>query len=49
MTRFWITIESAVEFVYNCINSMQGGEIFVPKMKSMKITDCIRTVIPNVK
>ncbi len=49
MTRFWITIESAVEFVYNCINKMQGGEIFVPKMKSMKITECIKTIIPNVK
>lgn len=49
MTRFWITIENAVKFVYNCIINMEGGEIFVPKMKSMKITDCIKTFIPNVK
>ena len=49
MTRFWITIEDAVKFVYDCINKMQGGEVFVPKMKSMKITDCIETIIPGVK
>ncbi len=49
MTRFWITIEDAVEFVYNSINQMEGGEVFVPKMKSMRIVDCIKTILPKVK
>ncbi len=49
MTRFWITIEEAVKFVSNCIYKMEGGEVFVPKMKSMKIIDCIRTILPKVK
>lgn len=49
MTRFWITIEDAVKFVSDCINKMEGGEVFVPKMKSMKIIDCIKTILPKVK
>ena len=49
MTRFWITIEDAVKFVSDCINKMEGGEVFVPKMKSMKIIDCIKTILPDVK
>ena len=42
MTRFWIDISDGVKFVFNCLEQSQGGEIFVPKMKSMKILDCIR-------
>jgi UDP-N-acetylglucosamine 4,6-dehydratase len=49
MTRFWISIEEAVKFVGNSINKMEGGEIFVPKMKSMKIIECIKTVLPKAK
>ena len=49
MTRFWITIDDAVKFVSQCINKMEGGEVFVPKMKSMKIIDCIKTILPKVK
>ena len=49
MTRFWITIEEAVKFVGQSISKMEGGEIFVPKMKSMKIIDCIKSILPNVK
>jgi len=49
MTRFWITIEEAVKFVGNSIGKMEGGEIFIPKMKSMKIIDCIKSFLPNAK
>ena len=49
MTRFWITIEEAVKFVGKSISKMQGGEIFIPKMKSMKIIDCIKAFLPKAK
>jgi UDP-N-acetylglucosamine 4,6-dehydratase/5-epimerase len=39
MTRFWITLNEAAGFVERCINMMHGGEIFVPKIPSMRITD----------
>jgi len=49
MTRFWISIEDAVKFVAKSISSMDGGEIFIPKMKSMEILNCIKTILPNAK
>ena len=39
MTRFWITLEQGVKFVIRCTEIMQGGEIFVPKIPSIKIVD----------
>ena len=39
MTRFWITLEQGVEFVLSCFDLMAGGEIFVPKIPSMKVVD----------
>ncbi|MBI1888687.1 MAG: UDP-N-acetylglucosamine 4,6-dehydratase (inverting) [Candidatus Spechtbacteria bacterium] len=42
MTRFWITLEQAVDFVVASIGMMKGGEIFVPKIPSMKIVDLVR-------
>ena len=39
MTRFWILLNESVQFVINSIKEMQGGEIFVPKIPSIKITD----------
>ena len=48
MTRFWITIEQAVNFVIDRITSMQGGEIFVPKIPSFKIVDVARVVAPEI-
>lgn len=39
MTRFWITLKQGVEFVTNCVEKMHGGEIFVPKIPSMKMMD----------
>ena len=39
MTRFWITLQQGVDFVFKSIERMDGGEIFVPKIPSVKITD----------
>jgi len=47
MTRFWITLEQGVHFVIRCIETMHGGEVFVPKIPSMKITDLARALAPD--
>lgn len=47
MTRFWLTLEQGVRFVLRCIGQMHGGEIFVPKIPSMKITDLAAAVAPG--
>lgn len=47
MTRFWITLEQGVRFVLSCIENMVGGEIFVPKIPSMKMTDLARALAPG--
>lgn len=49
MTRFWITIEEGVRFVMSCIEKMRGGEIFVPKLPSMKIIDMVKALAPDCK
>ena len=48
MTRFWLTIEQAVDFVLTSIDRMHGGEIFVPRIPSFKVTDVARVVCPGV-
>lgn len=47
MTRFWITLEQGVRFVVHCLERMHGGEIFVPKIPSMRLVDMARTVAPE--
>ncbi len=47
MTRFWITLEQGVEFVVRCVEMMRGGEIFVPKIPSMKIMDLVYSFAPE--
>ena len=49
MTRFWISIESAVKFVIDSLEMMTGGELYVPKIPSMKIIDLAHAVAPNAK
>lgn len=49
MTRFWIALEDGVNFVIACIDRMKGGEIFVPKIPSMKITDLAKAVAPQAE
>ena len=48
MTRFWLTLDEGVDFVINSLSRMQGGEIFVPKIPSFKVTDVAKVVAPNV-
>ncbi|HUQ18259.1 MAG TPA: UDP-N-acetylglucosamine 4,6-dehydratase (inverting) [Gemmatimonadaceae bacterium] len=47
MTRFWITLDQGVQFVLDSLDRMHGGEIFVPKIPSMKLTDLARVIGPN--
>ncbi len=47
MTRFWITLEQGARFVVRCIEQMHGGEIFVPKIPSMKLTEIAETIAPG--
>lgn len=47
MTRFWITLNQGVQFVIDNLKRMQGGEIFVPKIPSMKVTDLAKAIAPE--
>jgi UDP-N-acetylglucosamine 4,6-dehydratase (inverting) len=49
MTRFWITLEQGIELVVKVIGEMRGGEIFIPKIPSMKITDLADVMAPGTK
>jgi len=49
MTRFWITLDQAVHFVISCMSRAKGGEIFVPRIPSMKITDLAQAISPEAK
>jgi UDP-N-acetylglucosamine 4,6-dehydratase len=49
MTRFWITLGQGVDFVLSSLEMMHGGEIFVPRIPSMKMTDLARVMAPNLK
>ena len=49
MTRFWITLEQGVRFTISCIEQMQGGEVFIPKLPSMKVVDLARAVAPEAQ
>jgi UDP-N-acetylglucosamine 4,6-dehydratase len=49
MTRFWITLEQGIAFVLSSLEIMTGGEIFVPKIPSMRIIDLARALAPNVR
>lgn len=49
MTRFWITLHKGVEFVLNCFQHMHGGEVFVPKIPSIRIVDLAKSLAPRLK
>jgi len=49
MTRFWLSLDQGVDFVINSLHRMTGGEIFVPKIPSFKVTDVASVVAPNIK
>jgi len=49
MTRFWITLDEGVEFVLKNFERMQGGEVFVPKIASMKMIEMAKAMAPNLE
>lgn len=49
MTRFWMTLEQSVHLVLNSLKSMVGGEIFIPQIPSMKITDLAAAIAPECR
>ncbi|HEB65802.1 MAG TPA: UDP-N-acetylglucosamine 4,6-dehydratase (inverting) [Chloroflexi bacterium] len=49
MTRFWLSLQQGVHFVIRCIEEMQGGEVFVPKIPSTKVIDLARAIAPEAK
>ncbi len=49
MTRFWLTLSQGVEFVLSCLDRMQGGEVFVPKIPSMRLLDLANAMGPGCK
>ena len=49
MTRFWITLQQGVDFVLSCLDVMGGGELFVPKIPSMKITALAEALAPGCR
>ena len=48
MTRFWITLDKGVDFVISCFDLMHGGEIYIPKLPSMKIIDLANALAPKL-
>jgi UDP-N-acetylglucosamine 4,6-dehydratase len=49
MTRFWLSLEQGVRFVIQCIEQMEGGEVFIPKIPSTKVTDLARAIAPQAE
>jgi UDP-N-acetylglucosamine 4,6-dehydratase len=47
MTRFWITLRQAVEFVLGRVDTMEGGEVYVPKIPSMRVVDIAEAIAPG--
>lgn len=47
MTRFWITLDQAVEFVLESIHHMAGGELYVPRIPSMRLVDLVEAIAPG--
>ena len=49
MTRFWLSIDQGVRFTIRCIEQMQGGELFVPKIPSMRVVDLAAAIAPGAE
>jgi UDP-N-acetylglucosamine 4,6-dehydratase len=47
MTRFWLSLEQGVRFTIRCIGEMRGGEVFIPKIPSMRVVDLARAIAPD--
>jgi UDP-N-acetylglucosamine 4,6-dehydratase len=49
MTRFWLSLDQGVRFVMSCIEQMEGGEVFVPKIPSTRVIDLANAIVPEAK
>ena len=49
MTRFWLSLDQGVRFVITCIEQMEGGEVFIPKIPSTRVTDLARAIAPKAE
>jgi len=49
MTRFWLSLDQGVRFVIACIEQMEGGEVFIPKIPSTKVVDLAKAIAPNAE
>lgn len=49
MTRFWLTIEQGVQFVLRCLTEAVGGEVFIPRIPSMKVIDLAKAIAPDAE
>jgi len=49
MTRFWLSLEQGVHFVMGCIEQMEGGEVFVPKIPSTRVIDLAKAIAPQAQ
>ncbi len=49
MTRFWLSLEQGVRFVISCMEQMEGGEVFVPRIPSMKVIDLAKAIAPKAE
>lgn len=49
MTRFWITLKQGAHFVLFCLEQMVGGEVFIPKLPSVRVVDLLSVISPNAK
>jgi UDP-N-acetylglucosamine 4,6-dehydratase len=47
MTRFWLSVEQGVRFTIGCIEKMEGGEVFVPKIPSMRVVELAKAIAPG--
>jgi UDP-N-acetylglucosamine 4,6-dehydratase len=47
MTRFWVTLDQSVRFVVRCLEQMHGGEVFVPKLPSMRTVELAQVIAPD--
>ncbi|MFA6316404.1 MAG: UDP-N-acetylglucosamine 4,6-dehydratase (inverting) [Elusimicrobiota bacterium] len=49
MTRFWISLDQSVQLVLRALKTMRGGEVFVPKIPSMRVTDIAKAIAPDCR
>ena len=49
MSRFWLTLDQGIQFVFRSLGTMQGGEIFIPKIPSMRIMDLAKAIAPGAQ